>query len=141
MNFLSRSREEPEINLTSLIDVVLLLLVFFMVSTSFVREAEINIRLPEASAEQVETTDAEVLEIGITQTGNFLLNGRQLVNSDRRRLRAAIEQIMGDDRNVDVVIRADAESTHQATVTAMSVAGDLGFTSINIATVTTADSR
>jgi len=141
VNFLSRSREEPEINLTSLIDVVLLLLVFFMVSTSFVREAEINIRLPEASAEQVETTDAEVLEIGITQTGNFLLNGRQLVNSDRRRLRAAIEQIMGDDRNVDVVIRADAESTHQATVTAMSVAGDLGFTSINIATVTTADSR
>ncbi len=119
---------------------MLLLLVFFMVSTSFVREAEINIRLPEASADPVEATEADVLEIGITQTGNYLLNGRQLVNSDRRRLRAAIERVMGENRDVDVVIRADAESTHQATVTAMSVAGELGFTSINIATVTTPDS-
>jgi len=141
MNLLNRSRDEPEINLTSLIDVVLLLLVFFMVSTSFVREAEINIRLPEASAEPVDITESEVLEIGITQTGNYLLNGRQLVNSDRRFLRAAIERVMGDRRDVDVVIRADAESTHQATVTAMSVAGELGFTSVNIATVTTPDSR
>lgn len=141
MNLLSRSKEEPEINLTSLIDVVLLLLVFFMVSTSFVREAEINIRLPEASADPVEATNTDVLEIGITQTGNFLLNGRQLLVSDRGRLRAAIEQVMGDNRDVDVIIRADAESTHQATVTAMSVAGELGFTSVNIATVTTPDSR
>ena len=141
MNLTSRSKEEPEINLTSLIDVVLLLLVFFMVSTSFVREAEINIRLPEASAEPIESPDAEVLEIGITQTGNYLLNGRELLNNDRRRLRAAIERIMGDNRDVDVVIRADAESTHQASVTAMSVAGELGFTSIRIATVTTPDSR
>ena len=141
MNLTSRSKEEPEINLTSLIDVVLLLLVFFMVSTSFVREAEINIRLPEASAEPIESPDAEVLEIGITQTGNYLLNGRELLNNDRRRLRAAIERIMGDNREVDVVIRADAESTHQASVTAMSVAGELGFTSIRIATVTTPESR
>ena len=81
MNLLSRSREEPEINLTSLIDVVLLLLVFFMVSTSFVREAEINIRLPEANAQPVDESDPEVLEIGITSTGGYLLNGRELVNS------------------------------------------------------------
>ena len=140
MNLLSRSKEQPEINLTSLIDVVLLLLVFFMVSTSFVREAEINIRLPEASANPVETPDAEVLEIGITQTGNYLVNGRQLVTSDRRRLRAAIEVVMGENRDVEVIIRADAESTHQATVTAMSVAGELGFTSVNIATVTPSES-
>jgi biopolymer transport protein ExbD len=141
MNLTSRSKEEPEINLTSLIDVVLLLLVFFMVSTSFVREAEINIRLPEASADPIDAPDAEVLEIGITQSGNYLLNGRELLNNDRRRLRAAIEQVMGDNRDVDVVIRADAQTTHQASVTAMSVAGELGFTSIRIATVTTPDSR
>lgn len=141
MNLLSRSKEEPEINLTSLIDVVLLLLVFFMVSTSFVREAEINIRLPEANAQPLDATNTDVLEIGITQTGNFLVNGRQLVNSDRRRLRAAIERVMGDDRDVDVIIRADSESLHQATVTVISVAGELGFSSINIATATTSDSR
>lgn len=141
MNLLSRSKEEPEINLTSLIDVVLLLLVFFMVSTSFVREAEINIRLPEANAQPVESTNTDVLEIGITQTGNFLVNGRQLVNSDRRRLRAAIERVMGDDRDVDVIIRADSESLHQTTVTAIEVAGELGFSSINIATATAPQSR
>jgi biopolymer transport protein ExbD len=140
MNLLSRSKEEPEINLTSLIDVVLLLLVFFMVSTSFVRETEINIRLPEASAEPVLERTPDVLEIGITESGNYLLNGRQLLNSDRRRLRAAIERVMGDRRDVDVIVRADAESRLQAAVTAMNVAGELGFTSINIATVTTSES-
>jgi biopolymer transport protein ExbD len=141
MNLLRRSREEPEINLTSLIDVVLLLLVFFMVSTSFVREAEINIRLPEARAEPVETTDAEVLEIGVTQTGKYLINGRELLVSDRRRLRAAIEQVMGENRGADVVIRADAESDFQVAVTAMEVAGELGYTSVSIATATTSESR
>jgi biopolymer transport protein ExbD len=139
MKLLSRSREEPEINLTSLIDVVLLLLVFFMVSTSFVREAEINIQLPEASANPVESTDAEVLEIAITRSGNFLLNGMPLATNDRRTLRRGIEQILGDRREVPVVIRADAESSHQANVTAMSVAAELGFTSIDIATVTLPD--
>jgi biopolymer transport protein ExbD len=141
VNLLRRSKEEPEINLTSLIDVVLLLLVFFMVSTSFVREAEINIRLPEAVADPVDSAEIEVLEIGITQTGNFLVNGRELIASDRRRLRAAIEQVLGDNRDVSVVIRADAESTHQANVTAMSVIGELGFTSFEIATMSSAGSR
>jgi biopolymer transport protein ExbD len=141
MKLLSRSREEPEINLTSLIDVVLLLLVFFMVSTSFVREAEINSRLPEASAEPVEPTKSDTLEIGITQTGNYLLDGRELVNSERRTLRAAIERVAGDRRDLDIVIRADAGSELQSAVTAMNVAGELGFTSINIATVTLPDSR
>lgn len=141
MKLLSRSKEEPEINLTSLIDVVLLLLVFFMVSTSFVREAEINIRLPEASADPVEPTVSDTLEIGITQTGNFSLNGRQLASSDRRTLQRGIETIAGDSRDLQIIIHADAESAHQATVTAMSVAGELGFTSINIATVTTTDAR
>jgi biopolymer transport protein ExbD len=141
MNLLSRSKEEPEINLTSLIDVVLLLLVFFMVSTSFVREAEINIRLPEASADPVEATNLDVLEIGVTQTGKFLLNGRELLVSDRRRLRAAIEQIMGDNREADVIIRADAEVDFQVAVTAMNVAGELGFNSVNIAIATTPETR
>jgi biopolymer transport protein ExbD len=141
MKLLSRSREEPEINLTSLIDVVLLLLVFFMVSTSFVREAEINIRLPEASAAPVDPPSGEVLEIGITASGNFLVDGRQLANSERRTLRRAIESVLeerglGERRDIPIIIRGDAESNLQASTTAMSVAGELGFSSINIATVT-----
>ena len=141
MNFQSRSREEPEINLTSLIDVVLLLLVFFMVSTSFVREAEISIRLPEATAETEPPASADVLEITITENGTYAVNGRALINNERRTLRAAIERLVGDDRSMPVLIRADAQSAHQATVTAMSVAGDLGFVEINIATVTAPDTR
>ncbi len=141
MNLRSRSREEPEINLTSLIDVVLLLLVFFMVSTSFVRETEISLRLPEAAAETAPADTDELLEITITEAGAYLVNGRPLVNNERRTLRAALERMAGDQRAVPVVIRADAMATHQAVVTAMDVAGQLGFVEISIATVTPDDRR
>jgi len=135
----TRSRDEPEVNLTSLIDVVLLLLIFFMVSTSFVREAEINLRLPEASANAQSEAPANALEITVTEAGAYLVNGRPLVNNERRTLRAAIERVLGEERNVPVYIRADANATHQAVVTAMDVAGQLGFVNVNIATVTPPD--
>ena len=136
MNLQSRSKEEPEVNLTSLIDVVLLLLVFFMVSTSFIRETEISLRLPQAQAQSAAVEQPESLEIMITQTGSYLVNGRALVNNERATLRTAIEQTVGDSRNLPVFVRADAQATHQAVVTAMDVAGQLGFVQISIATVT-----
>ncbi|WP_428101884.1 ExbD/TolR family protein [Candidatus Rariloculus sp.] len=139
MNLRRRSNEAPEVNLTSLIDVVLLLLVFFMVSTSFVREAEINLRLPEANAESRPATVAEVLEITVSRTGSYTVNGRPLVNNERRTLRAAIEQLTGKDRDVPLFIRADAQAAHQAVVTALDVAGQIGFVEIRIATVTSPD--
>lgn len=135
MKLKSRSNEEPDVNLTSLIDVVLLLLIFFMITTSFVRETEINLRLPEASAEPASGETPEALEIMVTESGSYLVNGRQLVNNERRTLRAAIERLIGDDRSMPVQIRADANATHQAVVTAMDVTGQLGFVNINIATV------
>lgn len=125
--------------MTPLIDVVLLLLIFFMVSTSFVREAEINLRLPEASANAQSEAPANALEITVTEAGAYLVNGRPLVNNERRTLRAAIERVLGEERNVPVYIRADANATHQAVVTAMDVAGQLGFVNVNIATVTPPD--
>jgi len=136
MNLQARSKEEPEVNLTSLIDVVLLLLVFFMVSTSFVRETEINLRLPQAQARSTPVEQVEALEIIVTQTGGYLVNGRALVNNARGTLRTAIEQTVGDSRELPVFVRADAQATHQAVVTAMDVAGQLGFVQISIATVT-----
>jgi len=136
MKLQSRLKEEPEVNLTSLIDVVLLLLVFFMVSTSFVRETEINLRLPQAEAQAAPAPEVENLEIVVTQTGSYLVNGRALVNNQRATLRAAIERTIGDGRDLPVFIRADAQATHQAVVTALDVAGQLGFVQINIATVT-----
>ncbi|NNC66359.1 MAG: biopolymer transporter ExbD [Gammaproteobacteria bacterium] len=136
MNLQSRSKEEPEVNLTSLIDVVLLLLVFFMVSTSFVRETEISLRLPQAQSQTEPVIQAESLEIIVTETGGYLVNGRALVNSERRTLRTAIEQTIGEFRDLPVFVRADAQATHQAVVTAMDVAGQLGFVQISISTVT-----
>jgi biopolymer transport protein ExbD len=136
MKLQSRSRDEPEINVISLVDVLLVLVLFFMVSTSFLRDTELTIKLPEASAQPAESTPAEALDIMITQAGGYLVNGRELVNSERRTLRAAIERLAGEKRDLPVFIRADAAATHQSVVTAMDVAGQLGFVRLNIATVT-----
>jgi biopolymer transport protein ExbD len=136
MKLQSRSRDEPEINVISLVDVLLVLVLFLMVSTSFLRETEITMQLPEAAAEAPTVVPDDKLEIVVTQAGGYVVNGRELVNSERRTLRAAIERLSGEKRDVPVFIRADAAATHQAVVTAMDVAGQLGFVRLNIATVT-----
>lgn len=142
MNLQSRQREEPDVNLTSLIDVVLLLLVFFMVSTSFVRESALTIRLPEAEPSELrEQAPVEELEITVTTNGTYLVAGRALVNNRPDTLRRALEEVAAGRYDEAVVIRADAEASHQAVVTAMDVAGRLGFTEIDIATVSNPDAR
>ncbi len=139
MKLRPESRLEPELNLTSLIDVVLLLLVFFMVTTSFVRESELTIRLPEAADSVERTADSPVLEITISATGRYFVNNRALVDSRAETLKAAIVKLA---RNLDadsVTITADAEASHQSVVTAMDVAGKLGFVNISISTVSATD--
>ena len=136
MKLQNRSREEPEINVISLVDVLLVLVLFLMVSTTFMRETKISLQLPQAAVEVPAAVPNDKLEIMITQAGTYLVNGRELVNNERRTLRAAIERLTGENRNVPVFIRADAAATHQAVVTAMDVAGQLGFVKLNIATVT-----
>jgi biopolymer transport protein ExbD len=136
MRLQSRSRDEPEINVISLVDVLLVLVLFFMVSTSFMRESEISLQLPEATTDRNIDVPRDALEITVTQSGSYLVNGRELVNNERRTLRAAIERLVGEKRDMPVFIRADATATHQAVITAMDVAGQLGFVKINIATVT-----
>lgn len=136
MNLRARQAEDPEVNLTSLIDVVLLLLVFFMVSTSFVRESELKITLPQTrEAGAPEQAVVEALEITVTAQGGYLLNQQELINNRPGTLRRAIIRLYGDDRDRPVTIRADARASHQSVVTAMDVAGRLGFVRINIATV------
>ena len=115
---------------------LLVLVLFLMVSTTFMRETEISLQLPEATIETRAEQPSDKLEIMVTQTGTYLVNGRELVNTDRRTLRAAIERLAGDKRDMPVFIRADAAATHQAVVTAMDGAGQLGFDKLNIATVT-----
>ncbi len=134
MNLGTRSREEPEVNLTSLIDVVFLLLIFFMVSTSFVKESRLTITLPEAESE-APAAEAERLEVAITASGTLLVNGRELVNNSPRTLRRALLEVSGGDTGLPVTIVADADARHQSVVTVMDVAGRMGFVKIDIATV------
>ena len=135
MNLRNRSREEPEINLTSLIDVVLLLLVFFMITTSFVRESQIGIRLPEASATSDSVAIEEALVISVTAQGTYLVNGRPLLDQRPATLESAIRMLAGDDLGGSITVSADAEASHQSVIRAMDVAGRLGYTEINIATL------
>jgi len=135
MNLQPRAREQPEVNLTPLIDVVLLLLIFFMVSTSFVRESEIHIELPQANDSAEAEADDTGVDILITATGSYIVNGRPLVNDRPETLRRALQQLLGDRADRPVTISADARTTHQSVVTVMDVLGGLGVARINVATV------
>ena len=140
MKLRSGSRAEPDINLTSLIDVVLLLLVFFMVTTSFVRESQLAIRLPESSSQSDPAPAQETLEITVTAGGDYLVNGRSLVDSRPATLQAALRRLVPEDTpSREITISADALASHQSVVTAMDVAGRLGFTNISIATIRAAE--
>ncbi|WP_129647230.1 ExbD/TolR family protein [Peristeroidobacter agariperforans] len=135
MNLRQKDHEEPEMNLTSLIDVVLLLLIFFMVSTTFVDESRIKLQLPQASNEPAADQKKDPIEVAVTATGEYRVNGQVLINTSPATLSAAVSKLAGERRDLPVTIRADARSTHQSVVTAMDVLGRLGFKAISIATV------
>ena len=130
-----RTRTQPEVNLTSLIDVVLLLLIFFMVSTSFVKQSQISIRLPESEAPPVVDEEPERIDILITEAGTYYVNGRELINNRAETIRNALQKVAGGNNDLPLTISADANARHQDVVTAMDVAGRLGFTRVGIATV------
>jgi biopolymer transport protein ExbD len=134
MNLRPRHREDPEINLISLIDVLLVLLIFFMVSTTFSQEGRVKVQLPQSSDLPIPRDTRESLVITITAEGTYRVNERTLINATPDTLRAALLKESPNDRG-PITIRADARSTHQAVVTAMDVAGRLGFSQLNIATV------
>ncbi|RZV36456.1 MAG: biopolymer transporter ExbD [Chromatiales bacterium] len=130
-----RQRTQPEVNLTSLIDVVLLLLIFFMVSTSFVKQSQITIRLPEAESTAIVEEVPEQIDIMITASGTYLVNGRELINNRAETIRNTLQKVSGGNNSLPLTISADANARHQDVVTAMDVAARLGFSRISIATV------
>jgi biopolymer transport protein ExbD len=127
-------KEEPSVDLTSLIDVVFLLLIFFMVSTTFERQAFLKVDLPEASAVEDRSDEPEQLELVIDSEGRMFLNEQRLLDSELRTIRAAIEQTVGDDRSIPLILRADRQTPHHFVVTAMDVAAQMGFGNLSIAT-------
>ena len=135
MNFKPRRHEEPEINMVSLIDVVLMLVIFFMLSTNFATEGRVRVQLPQASAQPAQRATPDALVVTVTAGGGYLVNDRELVNNSADTLRTAIEKLAPADRGAPVNLRADGKATHQSVVTAMDVLGQLGFAQVNFLTL------
>lgn len=140
MKFTNQQTEGNKLNLTPLIDVVFLLLIFFMVSTTFEKQAKLKIELPEATIKS-QPSEQQDLVISISQKGVFFVNNNELVNAQRQNLSNALINVVKDDRSMPVIIRADANVAHKHVVMAMDVLGNLGFEKVSMATTQTSDSQ
>lgn len=134
MNFRKRQLEELDVNVTPLIDVVFLLLIFFMVSTTFEHQSELNIRLPEASGEVSDKQDQDI-EVAISSNGKYTINGNEIINTQMETLLRALKEAAGDIKEPHVIISADKNATHQAVMSAMDAARQLGFVHIKFTAV------
>ena len=134
MNLRPNRRDDIDLNMTPLIDVVFLLLIFFMVSTTFEKQARLKVTLPEASAQAIQNKDDPVV-IGIDSKGRYYINDRQLVNSQLDTLKKALSKTVGSNTDIPLVLRADAKTPHQSVVMAMDAAAQLGLTRLSIATL------
>ena len=135
MKLRARRVEDPDINLISLIDILLVLVLFFMLSATFVQEGRLRIELPQARLMPESHQGPENIVVVVTQNGSYRVNDRDLVNASRETLRAAVLKIAGSSREARITLRADGRATHQSVVTAMDVLGRLGFAELNIATI------
>jgi biopolymer transport protein ExbD len=133
MNFRPRGEEEVDVNLTPLIDVVFLLLIFFMVSTTFIRQSEIQLTLPEAS-EDVRENPIDTIEVAIDAKGRYFVNGNALINTQLATIRQVLNEVRPTNADPVVIISADANATHQAVVTVMDAARQVGLTRITFPT-------
>ncbi len=131
MKFKRQKSEELNLNLTPLIDIVFLLLIFFMVSTTFTKETHLAIKLPEASGEVSETPD-KLVEVVIDKSGQYSINGHSLISNKLLSLKQAIEKVSLGDHQLPFVITADALTPHESVVRAMDAAGQLGFSRLSI---------
>ena len=136
MRFARRVRPEVEVNLTPLIDVVFLLLIFFMVSTTFTKESHLSIDLPESSGDPANTL-ANQIEVSITRSGDFSINEVALLRNDIETIKTGIQKVSGGDNTIPMIITADGATPHQAVITAMDAAGQLGFVQLSITTKNT----
>ncbi len=126
-------QDDFEINVISLIDVMLTLLMFFVMTTTFVQHSRLKVALPQAS-ETVQEADQKPLVVMVDAGGKYYVDNNEVLNPSLDTLKEAIGRIAGDDRERTVILRADAMTPHQAVVTAMDALGQLGFTHLSIAT-------
>jgi len=140
LNLKPEHREEIDLNLTPLIDVVFLLLIFFMVSTTFEKTSKLKIDLPEASVKAQKQANKKIV-LGIDAKGRYYINDRQLVNTQVRTIKIALLKIAGNSRDIPIVLRADAKTPHQSVVRAMDAASQAGLTHLSISTLETSNGK
>lgn len=128
MNLRSRRQQHLDINLTPLIDVVFLLLIFFMVSTTFEKETRIEVELPEASAVTDKPAPEDKLEILIDPSGRYFVNDREVLNMEPATLKGAVTEAVAERGDLPVMIKADGQAPYQSVITAMDVLTRLGLT-------------
>lgn len=128
-----RSDDEPEINLVPLIDVILVLIIFFVVTTTFDARSVLKLQLPKADGTPTEAT-SKALSVLVNADGRYFVQDREALRTDLESLKRTIVEVAGDDRKRPVLLRADARTPHQAVVTALDALGQLGFRQISIAT-------
>ena len=127
--------DEPEINVISLIDVILVLLIFFMATATFEQQSRLKVNLPQASANSTEKDTGASLLVQINAEGRFFVGNSEVVNESLDTLKAAIAATAGDKRDQRVILRADGRTPHQSVITAMDALSQLGFVNLSIATV------
>jgi biopolymer transport protein ExbD len=133
MKFKRNQVENVEINLTPLIDCLLFILVFLLLSTTFTQESRINLTLPDAQGVPPKQFDQKV-EVVIDSTGHYSVNGQALDGKEIADLSTAIKSVAQSRRDLMFVIAADGKASHQDVIRVMDVAGQLGFVNINIST-------
>jgi biopolymer transport protein ExbD len=135
MNFRPRRRDHPELNLIPMIDVLIVLLIFLVLTTTFSREAELQIRLPEAHGQSPDDNDKGI-DVVIDAEGHYVVEQHAVVNTQVETLKKALRQAAGDQPNPLVVISADQATPHQAVMSVLDAAGQLGYTHVTFAAET-----
>ncbi|MBD1588905.1 biopolymer transporter ExbD [Pseudomonas typographi] len=130
-----RPREQIDINLASLIDIVFVLLLFFVVTTTFTRETQLRIELPQSVSGAPQEPDVKHIDIAINADGEYAVNNKRLPKSDLDTLMGAIQAEAGGNTTLPMAISADGKTPHQAVITAMDAAGQLGFSRLSMTTV------
>lgn len=128
-----RDDDTPEINLVPLIDVVLCLIIFFVVTTTFDARSVLKLQLPQASGEPPEA-QAKALSVLVNADGRYFVDDREALRTDVESLKQTLREVAGNDRERPILLRADARTPHQAVVTAYDALSQLGFHRIMIAT-------
>jgi biopolymer transport protein ExbD len=131
MNLRRHRTESPRIDITPLIDVVFLMLIFFMVSTTFDKQTQLKVDLPSAATTAEKESETEQIEITIDAQGQFYVNERELVRHDAATLKRTLQQVSDGRLDLPVIVSGDRKAPLQSMMTVMDVSAQLGMSRLS----------